>query len=79
MTLDFYAYGRAQREGSSGAGVEDESDHIFTCGGCGCSARTKDPSLLRTVGWRLLPAEPGAVARKPLCPRCARRFVAGLV
>ena len=78
MTLDLYAYGRAQRDGSACSDVEDETDHVFTCGGCGCSARTKEPDLLRTLGWRLLPEAPGAVLRKPLCPGCARRFVAGL-
>lgn len=79
MTLDLYAYGRAQRDVSARPDVHEAADHVFTCGGCGSSARTKDPELLRTLGWRLVPAVPSTVARKPLCPRCARRFIAGLV
>lgn len=80
MTLDLYAYGRAHRAETCPSDLDDESsDQVFTCGGCGSSARTKDPGLLRVVGWRFLPEATGDVARKPLCPRCARRFVAGLV
>ena len=79
MTLDLYAYGRAQRDVSARMDADHEADHVFTCGGCGSSARTKEPDLLRTLGWRLLPAAPSTVARQPLCPRCARRFIAGLV
>lgn len=70
MTLDLYSYGRALRSDDSLA----DADPVFVCDACGCSARTKDPALLRTVGWRLL-TRPASDGEQPaLCPRCSRRW-----
>jgi len=72
MTLDLYSYGRALH--TEEAPADDVADPVYACDACGCSARTKDPALLRTVGWRLLTRPPSDGERPALCPRCARRW-----
>jgi hypothetical protein len=77
MTLDLYSYGRAH-EPSSSSGAHEERP-IFTCAGCGCSVVTSEPTLIQSLGWRILAGESAAREQRALCPGCARRSFGSLV
>jgi len=72
MTLDLYSYGRSL--GNDDPLADDLADPVYVCDACGCSARTKDPALLRTVGWRLSTRAAIDGEHPALCPRCAHRW-----
>ena len=76
MALDLYSYGRAPQPSSS---CVQEDRPVFTCAGCGCSVVTQEPTLIRSLGWRILGNEPGALEQRALCPGCARRSFGRLV
>lgn len=78
MTLDLYSYGRAQRDLASSS-VPDAHASVFTCEGCGCSAATREPALIRTLGWRILGDEEHELERRAVCPGCSRRMFGRLL
>jgi hypothetical protein len=79
MGLDLYSYGRAVRSHPATLRANEQLLEAFVCAGCGCSATAPDAALVLTIGWRLLPRKARGYERPALCPRCARRFVSGLI